>query len=197
MARARNLLAIAGAAVDSGASREANAFGEARAAATFDIRESAEPVIEFGAEGRILRLGESVAFRMTNTTDTDLDVTLLLVDADYQILSLFPLRGSANNRLDRRKTYTTTPAFNVEGPTGSEQVVLIAVPAAAPPVSFAALEQDPLIRSRGARSSALSTPLGKLLERAMDGTGTTRSLGVQEISTHSITLLSWRTAPAR
>jgi hypothetical protein len=133
---------------------------------------------------------------MTNTTDTDLDVTLLLVDADYQILSLFPVRGSANNRLDRRKTYTT-PAFNVEGPTGSEQVVLIAVPAAAPPVSFAALEQDPLTRSRGAGSSALSTPLGKLLERAMDGTGTTRSLGVQEISTHSITLLSWRTAPAQ
>ena len=40
--------------------------------------------VEFGAQGRILHLGESVAFRMTNTTDTDLDVTLLLVDADYQ-----------------------------------------------------------------------------------------------------------------
>jgi hypothetical protein len=195
LARARNLLSVAGTAADSGAGNQGNSSVKLEL-----LRESSAagvPVpVEFGAEGRMLRLGESVAFRMTNTTATDLDVTLLLVDADYQILSLFPFRGSANNRLDRGKTYTT-PRFNVEGPTGSEQVVLIAVPAAAPPISFAALEQDPLTRSRSGPSPALSTPLGKLLERALDGMGTTRSLGAQDISTYSITLLSWRTEPAQ
>jgi hypothetical protein len=194
VARARNLLSIAGAGTGL-APDAAGALTVKVELLRLPSSGTAGTAVDFGPDGRVLHVGERVAFRLTNPGDGDLDVTLLLVDANFQIASLFPLRGSANNRLDRGKTYTTS-SFDVEGPLGAEQVVAIAVPAASPPVSFAALEQDPLVQARsGPRASA--SPLGQLLDRALDGIGSTRSLRVPELATYSITLLSWRTDSAR
>jgi hypothetical protein len=195
LARAKNLLAIAGSGIDPALGGQAPTSVKVELLRYPSQGATAGALVEFSSEGRVLRVGDSVAFRLTNTTETDVDVTLLLVDADFKILSLFPVQGSANNRLDRGKTYTTQ-RFDVGGPTGAEQVVSIVVPAASPPVSFAALEQDPLARSRGGTTSARSA-LGRLLDRAMDGMGTTRSLLVPELAAHSITLLSWKTEPAQ
>jgi hypothetical protein len=195
LARARNLLAIAGTGGEQGSDGPAGLTVKLELLRYSSAAGSGEPV-EFGPGGRVLRLDESVAFRLSNVTDTDVDVTLLLVDADFKIQSLFPMRGDANNRLDRGKTFTTQK-LTVEGPVGAEQVVMIAVPAGAPPVSFAALEQDPLTRTRSATAPTPSTPLGRLLGRAMDGTGTTRSLRAAEVASYSMTLLSWRTEPAQ
>jgi Caspase domain/Domain of unknown function (DUF4384) len=193
LARARNLLAIAG------RGSHQSVQGSPGIGLKVELLRHSQGgtgvPVDFGPEGRVLRVGERVAFRLTNTGDADIDATLLLVDAEFRILSLFPMRGSANNRLDRGKTYTTS-VFDVEGPIGAEQVVAIAVQASSPPLSFAALEQDPLTQSRSG-STVAASPLGRLLDRALDGVGATRSLRATELSTHSITLLSWRTEPVR
>jgi hypothetical protein len=190
LARAKNLLAIAGA--------DQSPAGPGAISVKIELLRFAAgattgTLVEFGPEGRVLRVGDRVAFRVTNSGESDVDATLLLVDANFKIMSLFPMRGSANNRLDRGKSFTT-PIFDVEGPLGSEQVVAIAVPAASPPVSFAALEQEALTQTRSAGNRS---PLGQLLDRAMAGLGATRSLRATELTTHAMTLLSWRTELAK
>ncbi len=189
IARARNLLALAAAPDPS-----ADIQGGPKVTTDLlrlDPSTGRLEAVEFGPRGRVLRDRDQVVFRITNAGDADVDVTILNVDANFSIISLFPARGSLNNRLAPGKSYTT-PRFTVSKPFGAEQIVTIAVPAAMPPVSFASLEQDPLAESRGATTGS-SSPLGRLLDRAQGGT---RSLTVSELATYRISLLAWRTEGA-
>ena len=175
IARARNLLALAGANDTASDGAEPLKLKVEMLRPDGTASGGATPV-EFGARGRVMHENELVAFRLTNAGDVDIDVTLLHVDSSFQILSLFPSRGTLNNRLERGKTYTTR-FYKVSAPFGTEEVIAIAVPSGRPPVSFASLEQDPLSETRGGHVRATS-PLGKLLGRAMDRDGATRSLTV-------------------
>ncbi len=192
IARARNLLALAG-ANDPVSDRTESLKLKVEMLRSDASASGGVTPVEFGTRGRVMHEKEQVAFRLTNTGDTDIDVTLLHVDSSFQIRSLFPLHGSLNNRLERGKTYTTK-LYDVIPPFGTEQVIAIAVPSGTPPVSFASLEQDPLAETRGGRARATS-PLARLLDRAMDRQGATRSLTVSELATYRISLLSWTTEP--
>ena len=50
-------------------------------------------VVPYDQEGRVLRPGEIVAFRVTNPAPVEVDVTLLFISSTYGIKTLFPPHG--------------------------------------------------------------------------------------------------------
>lgn len=152
-------------------------------------------VVRHESSGRILAVGDIVAFRVTNPGRYTVDVTLLFIDSAYGIYAVFPEPGTLDdNRLGPGKTMCT-PRIEVTGDTcGPEQLVAIAVRAEKVRQNFSCLEQPSLERVRGAES--LSSPLGQLLQTALYGSGETRGLRRSQVDNYAIRLLPWMTVPA-
>lgn len=203
ISRARNLLRL-------GASREP-AAAEVEVAIELlrfkDQQDAAGTVVPVDETGRILRVGDQIAFRLRNTGKASADVTLLFVDSRYGIQPLFPrVDREAESRL-KPDADVLTGRFNVRADTiGSEQVVAIAVVASpnAPRADFRYLAQPTLEAASATRSAGASTreamrggPAGglqRLLDRAMYGSGGTRSLADAEVGRHAVKMLAWKTA---
>lgn len=150
--------------------------------------------VEHGAQGRLLRSGEEIAFEIRNTGLTSIDVSLLFVDSRFGITAIFPERGTIdNNRIPPGGT-VMTPRLEVTIDTaGPEQVVALGVRSTTNRVDFTCLEQVSLERTRGL--PALDTPLGELLRGAMDHDGDTRGLSRSRSSDHATKLITWWTLP--
>ncbi|MFP5285456.1 MAG: hypothetical protein ACLGI9_06940, partial [Thermoanaerobaculia bacterium] len=144
--------------------------------------------------GRVLRLGDRVAFRITNPYRHPVDVTLLFVDSAYGIEPFYPRAGDYN-RLGQGDS-SLTGVFRVERrASGPEQVVAIAVRSGSgQPVDFSYLAQPALdpARSRTRESDGLA----RLLESVLFGTGEARAPRVMDAEGYSISLLSWTTEAA-
>lgn len=156
---------------------------------------------------RTLYIGDHVAFGFRNTGRTAIDITLLLIDADYGIEVLYPVADQeADARLlageERR-----TERIVVAAPTGWEQVIAVAVEASPLRQDFRALEQPALKRTAEAHRSASSrgksfpvlpdSPLGRLLKGVIQGVGTTRGIKSGDVGRYSLKMLTWRTEEAR
>jgi len=134
---------------------------------------------------------------VTNPGKLAVDVTLLFVDSGYGISSLFPPAGtSGDNRLPPGQSLVT-PLVHVTADTvGAEQVVAIAVRAGREPVDFTCLEQLTLERARGSGGdTALTTPIGQLLQTAVYGQGNTRGLAAAQVDAYTVRMLPWTTLP--
>ena len=157
-------------------------------------------VLGFGTAGREVTAGDWVAFRVSNRGSAAADVTLLFIDSGYGISCLFPAAGIVgDNRLAPGKDLTT-PRVQVTADTiGAEQLVMIAVRAGRDPVDFSCLEQATLAKARAAHrgASAMGSPLGRLLESAVYGSGKTRGLGAGDLGAFTVRLLPWVTLPAK
>jgi hypothetical protein len=193
IARARNLLKLAEAAKSPGSDVQ------------FDVElvryQGETPVpVPLEPNGRTLRDGDVVAFRITNTGRATIDVSLLLVGSGYGIDALFPSSYSAAaGRLTPGQT-TMTGQFNVIATrVEQEEAVAIAVAASNPPVDFTGLAQEALPRVRATRSHGPGTGLENLLTAAMfgDGRSHVRALSRSEIREHAMAVLAWRTEPRR
>lgn len=162
----------------------------------FDGREDAGSSVPFEVGGRVLHVDDEIAFRATNRYRGAVDVTLLFVDRTFGILSVFPSRQEREyNRLKPGESITT-PRFRVTADTtGAEQLVTISVRAnSSTPVEFSHLEQRRVQTMRGG-VERFATPLEAFVSTAVDGTGRTRGLARQELSSYSMNLLQWQTVP--
>lgn len=195
IARARQLLSLAGAG--QGVARGEGAVAiELEMLRRCDASDAGE-VVSCGPDGRTLSAGDGIAFRVTNPGKLAVDVTLLFVDSGYGISSLFPPAGtSGDNRLPPGQSLVT-PLVHVTADTvGAEQVVAIAVRAGREPVDFTCLEQLTLERARGSGGdTALTTPIGQLLQTAVYGQGNTRGLAAAQVDAYTVRMLPWTTLP--
>ena len=161
-------------------------------------RSSRGEVLPRPAEGWTFRPGELISFRIRNRSPSlRVDVTLLIVGADFEIHAFYPRRNDVGKSLAPGGVLETPPPpgqIGDEPPFGMERLVVIATPATNPPANFTALAQDGLEQMRAAdRSRALSSPLGELLESAMYRAGSCRGLSRSVADRHSIRVLTWRT----
>lgn len=152
-----------------------------------------KPVPVAGA-GRVLRDGETVAFRVTNRSKCEADVTLLFVDSCFGISAIFPEPGTIDDNRLQPGQALTTPKLAVNTETvGPEQLIVIAVRSSVQRQDFTALAQESLGQMRG--TPAMQSPLGELLATAMFGQGTTRGLARQAGREYRTLMVPWYTAP--
>lgn len=126
-----------------------------------------------------LHPGEWVGWKVTNASTLPVDITLLYVDADYTIQSVFPPERSvgANNRLSAlppRNTFQTRPIQVTNTPLGTEQLVVVALKGLGPPKDYRMLAQTSLekaksleLQMRSPDDNVTFTPLGRLLSHAV------------------------------
>lgn len=196
IARALRLIRIA-AGEESGSARP----GATRVTAEllrYDSPESgkATPVMP-AAAGRVLRSGDTIAFRLANPSDHPIDVTLMFVDSGYGIQAIFPEPGTVeDNRLFPGQERITPKVTVTADTVGAEQVVAIAVKASRERVDFSCLQQEALEQTRGTRALGES-PLGNLLVEAMFGEGGgTRGLKRAPLPFYNTVVIPWQTLPA-
>jgi hypothetical protein len=168
------------------------------------LRYASEDATEFEVvpwdNGRTLRAGDIVQFRVTNKGLEPVDVTLLFVDSEYGITAYFPQIGFVeNNRVDPTKQFLS-PRAEVTPTDGPEHMVVIAVRAELQrePMNFSFLEQPSIERARGTprTTPSLDSPLGKLLQSAMFAEGATRGLSRASIDKHAVRRLTWSVVEA-
>ncbi|HVG08596.1 MAG TPA: caspase family protein [Thermoanaerobaculia bacterium] len=198
IARAHALLAVAGEALRGGGRAERAEEVGVRLDLLRFPKDGSGPgeSVSFERNGRILRLGDRVAFRIANPYLHPVDVTLLFIDSTYGIEPFYP-RAGEYNRLGPGDS-SLTEVFRVERKAaGPEQVVAIAVRSGnGQPVDFSYLAQPALDPARTRESNGSVSALAQLLESALFGTGQARSPKVMEAEGYSISLLSWTTEAA-
>ena len=152
-----------------------------------------KPVPVAGA-GRVLRDGQTIAFRVTNRSKCAADVTLLFVDSSFGISAIFPEPGTIDDNRLRPGQVLITPKLEVNADTvGPEQLIVIAVRSSVQRQDFTALAQESLGQMRGA--PAMQSPLGKLLATAMFEQGTTRGLTRKSGREYRTLMVPWHTSP--
>ena len=151
-------------------------------------------VVGFAGSGRKLRNGEMVAFKITNPCSYPIDVTLLFIDSQYGITSLFPEPGTIDDNRILPEGALVTPRVEVVADTlGPEQVVAIAIRSGVERQDFTCLEQESLGQTRG--GTLMKTPLGNLLRSAVYGDSAKRGLKRAEVSDYRMVVLPWTTVP--
>lgn len=153
--------------------------------------------IERPASGWVFRPGDRISFRVTNTSKTKrLEVTLLIVDPDYQITVFHPGPGETNKAVEPGASFNTgVGTINDEPPFGPETLVAIVTSPTNPPVDYSLLTQ-PGVWGENSRGAPQSCPIAQLLDRALNGMGTRTGLRRAEIQDQGARVLTWRTVPA-
>jgi hypothetical protein len=166
-----------------------------------DKRDQQGTVVRWQASGLKLYPGEEVAFKVTNTSQVAVDVTLLFLDSRFGIKTVYPRPGTVtDNRLPPGQSYQT-PRARVNATTvGLEHMLALAVRGEGPPIDFSCLQQRTLAQAqaavtRGNARQVLGSPLGRLLRYALFASGNTRGFEMDEVNDHALRLLSWRVAP--
>jgi hypothetical protein len=153
-------------------------------------------------EGQVLRPdkglelldGDVVAFRVTNRSRAaNVYITLLFLDSDYGITSLYPKDGDSAKPLSPDKAFQIRLQVGAGKVPDLDHVLAIALEAGPQPVDFSCLEQEDI---RDA-PPAMRTPLGRLFQNALYGRGSTRGLDRKVLDNHALRLCSWRTLPGK
>ena len=149
--------------------------------------------IERPPAGWVFRPGDRVSFRITNRSTTKrLEVSLLVVDPDYRIELFHPGKNEINKALEPGASLQTAAGTITDRPPfGPENLVAIITAPSNPPVDYGLLTQ-PGVRSRG---HTFKSPVGQLLERGLNGSGTRSGLRVAELDDQAARVLTWRTEP--
>jgi hypothetical protein len=202
IAAAQNLLAVAAAAGEAARDR-ATVKVKVEVVRLRDKDDRVGVPLDGRARGLCLAPGERIGFRLTNEGTVAADVTLLLVDAEYEVEAAYPRPGRQITRLPPGGEPLLVASGKVTRPRGAaddavllEHVLMIAVEGGGgPPVDFSCLAQP---SERGAQEAdvgkALDTPLGRLLRHALYTSGTTR--GSRTTDNHQVRVLTWHLLPA-
>ena len=184
--RARNLMRLASAAgpgprVDLRVVRYASASDTA-----------GRPLLSKSGDMTI-RAGEFAEFRVSNTGQRQVDVTVLYIDAAFGIQAIYPQRDrEVDNQLKPGETRVIGRFRVTDDPLGWESAVAIAVESSLTRQNFSMLAQDSLEMRRGDPATA-GSPLQQLLESAMFGSeARTRGQNVNP-EAFAVTLVTWRT----
>lgn len=143
--------------------------------------------------------GGQLQFRLTNLSRRPADFTLLFVDSAFGIEPVFPRQYGADNRLPPGKSWESNPIKVTAETIGREHVVLIAVPAANVPASFAFLAQPNLAAAQAAGQRARgesSSPFEAFLEFAAFQAGDVRGVDIASGQGSAVVLSqSWVVRP--
>jgi hypothetical protein len=148
-------------------------------------------------KGRTLFVGERVGFRVVNRSQVPVDVTLLYIGDDFAIEPVFPCASCPDNRLPAGASVFARCADVTEA-SAQEHIVAIvvrSVPNHMERVDFAYLWQPGLTRS-GDTNRTITSPLGRLLETALQARGATRGLDAAEVQNHVVDVVSWQVTAA-
>ena len=146
----------------------------------------------------MVRAGEFAEFRVSNTGERPVDVTVLYIDAAFGIQPIYPQRDrEVDNQVKAGETRVIGRFRVTDDPLGWESAVAIAVESTAARQNFSMLAQDSLETRRGDPATSRS-PLLQLLESALFGSeAQTRGQNVNP-ETFAVKLVTWRTErPAR
>jgi hypothetical protein len=162
----------------------------------------------------VVHPGEFVGWRVTNRGWVDVDITLLYVDSEYAIQSVYPTRRSVGtvNRLSSAapgNAYRTRPIQVTDSTLGTEHLAVIALRAEGPPRDFRLLAESNLgtakgleMNTRGPDDNVINSPLGKLLMHSvfgepLNGEGLRGSSVDGDLSSddHTLISVSWMTVP--
>jgi hypothetical protein len=148
------------------------------------------------AGGWVFRPGDHISFRIHNKSPSlHVDVTLLIVGADFRIHPFYPKAGELVKSLKPGESCDTPPPpgmISNEPPFGPECLVAIAVPPTNPPVDFTVLSQDGLTQKL---REGLQLPLGELLVFALYRSGSRGTLPRSVAEQVGMRALTWRTEP--
>jgi hypothetical protein len=191
--RARSLLAVGG-QLERERAKSPGGHDVRVEALSHASRSDPGRVVERPADGWVFRPGDRISFRVTNTSTTKrLEVTLLVVDPDYQILMFHPPRNQVNKALEPGASFQTVAGtVSDKPPFGPESMVVIVTSPTNPPVDYRLLTQ-PGVASRGYTAKS---PVAQLLERNMYGVGSRSGLTVSELDDQAARVLRWRTEPS-
>jgi hypothetical protein len=143
--------------------------------------------------------GDRFGVRLTNRGREAVYVTLLFIDAEYGITSIFPKPGTtANNRLLAEESIPVGTGTVRAKTVGLERFVLITVTAKGgeQPMDFSCLEQPSIAKARALdKQSALDSPLGKMFQNALYGRGKERHVTMDQGIDYSLKVLTWHTSP--
>jgi hypothetical protein len=190
--RARSLVAV-GTRLESERTRSPS--GPEVTIEVVDHRDKNDPgqVIERPSIGYVFRSGDRISFRVTNTSKTRrLEVTLLVVDPDYRIHLVRPVRNEVNKALEPGTSFEVSGTFGDKPPFGPEHMIAIITAPTNPPVDYGLLMQPGVL----GRGNTGKSPIAQLLDRSMHGTGTRSGFTVSELDDQAARVLSWRTEPA-
>lgn len=198
IARARNLVQLAGQAAEDAVAGESPALEIDQRLLRGRADRVGVPLVVDGARTQVFD-GDRLALRVKNPNPYAVDVTLLYVDAGCGIAPLFPQSSEVNRLGPDEATASLRIRVSAES-TGLESVVAIAVRAGSgQPVDFISLAQPSLElaqgveRTRGAGGE--KSRLGQLLRHAVYGEGKTRSAQREVDAEYSIQIISWRLVP--
>jgi hypothetical protein len=124
--------------------------------------------------------------------------TLLYADSDFGVEVLFPKQEV--NRIQPGKTIRIDEVEVGDDTTGLETAVVIAVKGEGPLMNFASLAQKRLPRTRdmpGAHQTAMNSPLGKLMQKALSRQGNTRSVKRKEVANYTFAVLPIQVEPGK
>jgi hypothetical protein len=192
IARARNLMRLASA---GGAGPRVD-LRVARHATASDT--GGRPLLSKPGDVSI-RAGEFAEFRIANTGNRSVDVTVLYIDAAFGIHTMYPLRDrEVDNQLKPGEARVIGRFQVTDMPLGWESAVAIAVESTTVRQNFAMLAQESLETRRGNEPKGEGgSPLQQLLESAVFGTeGRTRGSGAVSPGSFVVKLVTWRTDPA-
>jgi hypothetical protein len=208
IARVENLLKITGA---SRGAVDATGLGVKVQVELLRLRDKNDtvgaPILLDGKE-ITFRPGDRIGFRVRNVGPEAADVNLLFVDSGYGITAFFPRSASTDNRLrPQGKPILLRGKIN-QKTVGVERLVVIAVKATDVEeyANFSFLEQPTLERARSVGQSrgatrGIESPLGRLLQNAAYGHGSTRGLQIDDdpnaSDAYAFDLLSWRVAASK
>ena len=156
-----------------------------------------------GADAQALPLTEGVlrvfdrdqlSLQLRNPNDVAIDVSVLFVDSQYGINSLFPADNEDNRIPPGQAKLIDDLTINVDT-AGREYVVIVAVKAeSSERVDLSVLAQPSLElaeKNSATRSGSLRSPLGKLLANRLYGSGQTRGESQSTLGSYSIDAIPW------
>ncbi len=159
-----------------------------------------------GPEGAVLHDRDKVGIVVTNEGREPIDVTILLLDNEYGISSIFPQAADTDNRVQPNKPLPFRTTLRTKT-GGVEHVLVVAVKGesvreyaqfsflAQPSIEKATREMASV--SRGTRERSLESSLGKLLLGAAYGRGKQRGMEMTAAKEFAFQLFSYEAMPTR
>jgi hypothetical protein len=133
----------------------------------------------------IVKAGDRLQFVIRNTGTVPLDITVLYIDANFGIQSVFPETDrELDNRLEPGRQRTLDAGTVTADPLGWESVIALGVESTPRHENFRLLAQESIDEVRGA--TAPRSPLRRLLESAVSGTRGARPTAEDDLGRFAI-----------
>jgi hypothetical protein len=183
----QNIWRIAGTVADGTAS--GNNYGLAMEVVKLDGDREAGPLRETAVDP-----GQRIEIRLKNEGNDDLFVTLLYLDANFGIQTVF------SDSIEKKQPVSVKGTITKDG-AGTEGLVVFAVPLSAAgknKPSFEFLEQEPLgLVDEKKKGTPPPTPFGQLMAAAAFGDTTPRGFQKDVATNPAILARSWVTRPTK